>query len=60
MCSKSVDIENFESGNIVAGTWRTTEQSISLNTSHTRNSPFVAKGVRDRYCDYFNNAVQVS
>lgn len=60
MCGNSVDVEDIESGNIVEGTWRTTGQSISLCTTHARNSPNIAKSVRDSYCDFFNNEGQVS
>jgi hypothetical protein len=49
----SVATEDFESGNIIDGTWRTSGQSISLQTSHSRNSPAGAKAVRDSYCDIF-------
>jgi len=55
----SVDTEDFESGNI-DGTWRTSGQSTSLQTSHSRNSPASAKAVRDSYCDFLNNEGQVS
>jgi len=43
----SVDTEDFESGIITDGTWRTSGQSITLQTSHLRNSPASAKAVRD-------------
>lgn len=60
MCSNSVDVEDFESGIIVEGSWRTTGQSTSLRTTHARNSPTIAKAVRDSYCDFFNNEGQIS
>jgi hypothetical protein len=53
--SGSVDTEDCESGNIVEVTWRTSGQSTSLQTSHSRNSPASAKAVRDSYCDFLNN-----
>jgi hypothetical protein len=56
----SVDTEDFESGNIIDGTRRTSGQSTSLQTSHSRNSPASAKAVRDSYCDFFNNEGQIS
>jgi len=43
----SVGTEDFESGNIIDRTWRTSGQSTSLQTSHSRNSPAVAKALRD-------------
>jgi hypothetical protein len=49
----SVDTEDFESGNIIDGTWRTSDQSTSQQTSHSRNSPASAKAVRDSCCDFF-------
>jgi hypothetical protein len=51
----SVDAEDFESGNVIDGTRRTSGQSTSLHTSHSRNSPASAKAVRDSYCDFLNN-----
>jgi len=56
----SVDTEDFESGNIIDGTWRTSGQSTSLQTSHSRNSAPSAKAVRYSYCDFFNNEGLVS
>ena len=55
----SVDTEDFESGNIIELTCRTSGQSTSLQTSHSRNSPASAKAVRDSYRDFFNNEGQV-
>jgi hypothetical protein len=56
----SLDTEDFESGNIIDGTWGTRGHSTSLQTSHSRNSPASGKAVRDSYCDFFNNEGQVS
>jgi hypothetical protein len=56
----SVDTEDFGSGNIIDGTWRTSGHSTSLQTSHSRKSPASAKAVRDSYCDFFNNEGHVS
>jgi len=49
----SVDTEDFQSGNIIDGRWRTSGQSTLLQTSHSRNSPASSKAVRDSYCDFF-------
>lgn len=60
MCSNSIDVEDFESGSIVEGSWRTTARPTSLRTTHARNSPTIAKAIRDSYCDFFNNEGQIS
>jgi hypothetical protein len=56
----SVDTEDLESGSIIDGTRRTSGQSTSLQTSHSRNSPASAKAVRESYCDFFNNEGRIS
>jgi hypothetical protein len=56
----SVDTEDFESGNIIDGTCRTSGQSTSLQIPHSRNSPASAKAVRDSCCDFINCEGQVS
>ncbi|XP_076671525.1 uncharacterized protein LOC143370375, partial [Andrena cerasifolii] len=56
----SVDTEDLESGHIREGTWRTSDQSTALQTSHSRNSLANAKAIRDRYRDFFNNEGQIS
>lgn len=60
MCSNSIDVEDFESGIIVEGNWRTTGQSTSFSITYARNSPTIAKAIRDSYCDFFNNEGQIS
>ena len=57
----SVDTEDFESGNIIDGTWRTSGQSNITADFHYRNSPASAEAVRDGYCNFFfYNEGQVS
>ena len=52
------DNQTFEN---TTGRRRMEEGNITpLQISNSRNSPTIAKSVRDMYCDYFNNEGQVS
>lgn len=55
--NESFDIENTNTGIIEPGSWKSVNQRLcELQPNQGRNAPMTAKEIRDKFCDYFNNA----
>ncbi|KAF0755153.1 protein ANTAGONIST OF LIKE HETEROCHROMATIN PROTEIN 1-like, partial [Aphis craccivora] len=53
----SVDFENILTGYVEPGSWRNQDEQFGqLQPYQGRNSSVTAKEIRDKFCDYFNNA----
>jgi len=53
----SVDFENILTGYVEPGSWRNQDEQLGqLQPYQGRNSSVTAKEIRDKFCDYFNDA----